>query len=70
MKDSRTNKTLGKVKVDLNSYCKLESQFNRAFVELKTTSRVNLFFVISTELVDEGSDGEPSPSPVDSDSRR
>jgi len=26
--------------------------------------------VISTELVDEGSDGEPSPSPVDSDSRR
>ena len=53
VKDSRTKKTLGKAKLDLRQYCKLESQFNRAFVELEATGGVKIFLVISTELVDE-----------------
>mmetsp|Transcript_8889 Transcript_8889/g.25365 ORF Transcript_8889/g.25365 Transcript_8889/m.25365 type:complete len:361 (-) Transcript_8889:94-1176(-) len=52
----------------MRDYCKLESQFNRAFCELNASSGIKIFFVISTELVDEededGFAGSPSPSPV------
>ena len=72
IKDSRTRKTLGKVKVDFRKYCKLESQFNRSFVELSATAKVKVFLVVSSELVDEEQeDATTSPSPTSaSDTRR